>query len=265
MKNDSLARVSRGVGLLVMSGFVLLGEVSAKARVYLLAGQSNMSGAGLFAELKKSEQKPPEGVLIWHKNKWQEIGPGISANEGRFGPELAFGRAMKKAYPDDEIYLIKKAAGGTSMHKHWKVTDGRGPLLRSFLVSVNAALANLDDERIKYTIEGMLWMQGEADADQGKGAEYEASLEAFIKEMRREFKVRKMPFVMGRILPTFDRPKGNGPLVRAALEKVAAEDELVACFDTDDFERINKGHYNHKGQLELGETFAEHLLDLASE
>ena len=245
-----------------MAGLGLLGEVSAEARVYLLAGQSNMSGAGLFAELKKSEQKPPAGVQIWHQNKWQEIEPGISANEGRFGPELAFGRAMKKAYPDDEIYLIKKAAGGTSLHKHWKVTDGQGPLLRSFLTMAKAALKNLDKERVSYTIEGMLWMQGESDADQGKGAEYEESLEDFIKEMRREFKVRKMPFVMGRILPTFDRPEGNGPLVRAAQEKIAEDDEKVACFDTDDFERINKGHYNHKGQLELGETFAEHLLDL---
>ena len=237
-------------------------ELRAEARVFLLAGQSNMAGAGLFKELKKSEQEAPEGVQIWDKNGWRELGPGISANEGRFGPELAFGRAMKKAFPEDEIYLIKTAAGGTSMHKHWSVEGQGSPMLKKFLSSARGALKELDGRRVKYKVEGMLWMQGESDAAQGKGAEYEKSLGKFIKAMRKEFKEKELPFVMGRILPTFDKPKGHGPMVRAALEKVAKEDEKVACFDTDDFKRINKGHYNHEGQLELGETFAEHFLKI---
>ncbi|MDP0490411.1 MAG: sialate O-acetylesterase [Verrucomicrobiota bacterium JB023] len=237
-------------------------DLSAEARVFLMAGQSNMSGAGLWKELKESEKKPTAGVQIWHKGQWQDIGPGVSANEGRFGPELSFGREMKEAFPEDDIYLIKTAAGGTSMYKHWKVWDGQGPLLKRFLKTANAALENLEDEGIEYSIEGMIWMQGESDAAQGQGAVYEESLLKFIQAMRKEFDVREMPFVMGRILPTFDKPEGNGPMVRAAQEKVAAEDEKVACFDTDDFPRINKGHYNHEGQLMMGEAFAEHLLEL---
>ena len=240
-------------------------DVGAEARVFLLAGQSNMSGAGLFDQLKKSEQKPPEGVQIWNKNQWQEVGPGISANTGRFGPELAFGRAMRQAFPKDEIYLIKTAAGGTSMHKHWTVEGNKGALVKRFISSAQAALKNLKDEGVKYRVEGMLWMQGESDADQGKGAEYEDSLKKFIKEMRREFKEREMPFIMGRIITTFDKPKGNGPLVRAAQESVAEEVKNVVCFDTDDFDRINKGHYNHEGQLELGKTFAKHMLTFLKE
>ena len=138
-------------------------------------------------------------------------------------------------------------------------------MLRKFLAGAQAALKELKSEKVKYKVEGMLWMQGESDADQGMGAEYEESLRKFIKAMRKEFKEREMPFLMGRILPTFDKPKGHGPMVRAAQEKVAEEDENVACFDTDDFERINKGHYNHEGQLELGQTFAEHFLEIRKE
>ena len=240
-------------------------QVSAEARVFLLGGQSNMSGAGLFKELKRSQQQPPERVQIWNKGKWQKIGPGISANEGRFGPELAFGRAIQEAYPDDEIYLIKKASGGTSMHKHWTFENGKGPLLKSFLRDAKAAFKNLKREKVKYEIEGMLWMQGESDAAQGKGSEYEASLRHFIKEIRKEFGKKELPFIMGRILPTFDKPEGNGPLVRAAQERIANDDENVACFNTDDFARINKGHYNHEGQLELGATFAKHYLAMIKE
>ena len=240
----------------------LITDASAKARVFLLAGQSNMSGAGLYDQLKKSEQKAPDGVKIWHKKQWQDLGPGVSANQGRFGPEIAFGRAMRKAFPDDDIYLIKTASGGTSMHKHWYFENGGGPMLKRFLANARTAFKNLDDSRIKYTIDGFLWMQGESDAAQGKGAEYEASLKTFIKEVRREFKERELPFILGRILPSFDNPKGNGPLVRDAQESVAKELKNVAYFDTDNFELLNKGHYNHNGQLELGEAFAKHYLSM---
>jgi hypothetical protein len=61
---------------------------------------------------------------------------------------------------------------------------------------------------------------------------------------------------MRRLLPTSDKPEGNGSLVRAAQASVAKELKNVALFDTDKFERINKGHYNHVGQLKLGKTFA---------
>lgn len=238
---------------------------SGKARVFLLAGQSNMSGAGRYDQLKNFEQHPPEGVKIWHENQWQVLTPGVSANEGRFGPEFAFGRAMKQAYPEDEIYLIKTAAGGTSMHKHWTIENGGGPLLRRFLVRVEAALKGLDNKKVEYGIDGMLWMQGESDASQGKGAEYKKSLRAFIKGMRKKFKQEEMPFIMGRILPTFDKPEGNGLLVRAAQEALAKELKNVACFDTDKFERINKGHYNHNGQIELGKAFARHLVEIVAD
>ena len=96
-------------------------NVYGDGRVFLLAGQSNMAGAGLFKELTEAEKIPPNKVKIWSKGAWYSLGPGFSANEGRFGPELAFSRAMQKAYPKDDIYLIKKASGGTSMHKHWRV------------------------------------------------------------------------------------------------------------------------------------------------
>ena len=237
-------------------------DTIAQARVFLLAGQSNMAGAGLYDKLSSSEKKPAEGVKIWNQNQWQELGPGVSANQGRFGPEIAFGRAMREAYPADAIYLIKTAAGGTSMHKHWHVENGGGPMLKRFRSRVRAALKNLDEAKIEYTIAGMLWMQGESDAAQGMGAQYEASLKAFITAMRREFGQREMPFVLGRILPTFDKPKGNGPLVRAAQESVARKLTNVACFNTDDFERLNKGHYNHQGQIRLGNTFAQHFLQM---
>ena len=101
----------------------------------------------------------------------------------------------------------------------------------------------------------------ESDAAQGKGDLYEDSLTQFIKHIREEFKQAELPFIMGRILPTFDKLVGHGPMVRLALEKIAKKDKYVVCFDTDRFERINKGHYNHNGQIALGKAFAKYLLE----
>lgn len=199
------------MGVMLALLLCISSDASAKARVFLLAGQSNMSGAGLYDKLKPSQKKPPEGVKIWNNNQWQDVGPGVSANKGRFGPELAFGRAMRKAFPTDQIYLIKTAAGGTSMFKHWHVENGGGAMLKRFRSRARAALKNLDDNKVQYTIAGMLWMQGESDA---------------------------------------------------AQESVAKELKNVVCFNTDNFERLNKGHYNHNGQIELGNTFAQHFLSM---
>ena len=239
----------------------MLSTVSADGRVFFLAGQSNMAGAGLYKELTEEEKIPPKNVKIWSKGTWHKLGPGFSANEGRFGPELAFGREMQKAYPKDTIYLIKKAAGGTSMHKHWTVSGDGGVMFKRFLADAQAAIGNLKRKDEKFTINGMLWMQGESDAAQGMGDVYEESLRVFIKKIRAEFKQPQLPFIMGRILPTFDKPVGHGPMVRAALEKIAKEDKFAACFDTDKFERINKGHYNHNGQITLGKSFAKYWLE----
>ena len=83
--------------------------VSASAaepvKVFLLGGQSNMVGVGKVAGLPAPYDEPFAGVKFWRGGKWLPLGPGGKS----FGPELSFGRAIKGALPDDEIYLVDGA------------------------------------------------------------------------------------------------------------------------------------------------------------
>ena len=124
-------------------------------------------------------------------------------------------------------------------------------------------MKDLGERDIQYTIDGTLWMQGESDAKGGKGAEYKASLTKFINRMRELFEVDEMPFVLGRIITHFDTPDGDNTLVRAAQQAVAKEMQNVAWFSTDHYEKINAGHYNHKGLIRMGKDFAAGLLGIA--
>lgn len=258
--------MNRNLLILVICA-VLLGaglHASAATRVFLLAGQSNMVGVGEASDLKAPYDKPPANVKIWGGKGWKELGPGVSNKPNRFGPEIAFGHAMSKAYPDDEIYLIKYAAGGTALYNDWSPKEG-GPQYKQFMSTAQAALKNLDEAGVKYSIDGMLWMQGESDAYEGQGAAYEENLTAFIKHMREAFKAKDLPFILGRILTHYDRPKGNNAQVRAAQLKVSEEMDRVAWFDTDDFDRFNAGHYSSQGLIDLGKGFAETFLEMVKD
>ena len=237
--------------------FLTIGwDAAAASRVFLLAGQSNMNGLGVAAELEAPYNKPPAGVKIWNKGGWQDLGPGIHTQSTMFGPEIAFGHAIRKAYPDDDIYLIKYAAGGTALYNDWSPEDG--PQYKQFMAVTRVALKNLRKAKIDVSIDGMMWMQGESDAFEGKGEAYEANLTAFIQHMREVLKAKKLPFVLARIRTHYDNPPGNNAMVRKAQVKVAESMKSVAWFDTDKYDMRDPGHYNTQGQIDLGKGFASH-------
>lgn len=268
----------------------------AKARVFLLGGQSNMAGHGDGDKLVgplASYQGPQKNVKIWHSyqdlrgpgssNAWIPLAPGFgdfyahrtnprwADREPSFGPEVSFGRAMAQAFPKDDIYLIKHAWGASSLGGGWSpvagkksgvMTGGKGtPGLQYnlFTRAVKAALANLDKANIDYEIAGMLWMQGETDAQSkygGRDKDYDKNLAAFIADMRMNYG-KDLPFVIGRIN---NHGQWNGTNTRTAQQVVAEKTEGVYWFDTDDIQRSGNGHYTTAGQIELGRRFAKVFL-----
>ena len=227
----------------------------AKVRVYLLGGQSNMNGAGKNSELAPPYNAPQPDVKFWHRGTWVPLAPGFhGSSAAHFGPEVSFGRAIKDANPGDDIYLIKYAYKGTALYNDW--APG-GHQHGRFISTAKAALTNLDKAGIDFQVCGMLWMQGESDAEEGKGAEYEANMRKFIADMRARFRTPKMPFAIGRVMNTYGRKTGQAALVRAAQQKVAETMDYVEWFDTDSYALPNQGHYHTKGLIEMGKDFAK--------
>lgn len=231
----------------------------------LLGGQSNMAGVGRVADLDDKWLEPFAAVPVWHDGAWRPVKPGLVGHKPEyFGPEVSLARALHEAWPDRDVRLIKHAVSGRNLAVHWAANKGYH--YKRLNAEIKAAVADLDAAGRDYQFAGMLWLQGESDTRKPDyAAAYERNLRDLVAAIRHDTKTPKLPFVIGRITPHYDStpPAGNAQ-VRAAQEAVAAADDHVVWFDTDDVEMAdyNPGHYGSQGQLELGRRYAETLVAL---
>jgi hypothetical protein len=227
-------------------------------KVFLLGGQSNMRGAGNPGDLKPPYNQPFIKVKTWSDTtkSWLPLTP-----KGGFGPEVYFAHVLAKAYPGEDIRLVKYAALGTNLYGHWSPVVKGAPSYRKFMKITRAAMADLDASGVKYEIAGMLWLQGESDANEKKGDTYEKNIIDFISHMRKEFKTKDMPFIIARICDNWGRETGHAKLVRDAQMKAAKTIHNVRCFDTDDC-AISGGHYISAGLAVIGKRFAETYIEV---
>ena len=228
-------------------------------KIFLLGGQSNMAGQlkEYWVELNSPYKDPFPAVPRWHNkaHKWIPLAP-----THRFGPEVAFGHSIMQAMPDQQIRLIKYAINGTALYNDWKPNEG--PQYNGFMQAAQSALANLEAQQIPYEIAGMLWLQGESDANEQMGAAYEANLAAFIQKMRSEFKTPEMPFIIARVRNFYGKGE-QAHMVRSAQQKLAQKMPMVAYFDTDDLNPlVNGGHYGMPGTIEIGKRFTAAYLKI---
>jgi hypothetical protein len=250
-----------GVVALVMSFAVAAVPARAEIKVFLMAGQSNMVGAGTSSQLTSPYNTTQADVKIWkYTGSWTSLTPSFGntddpVNSGQFGPEVTFGYTINNLLPDDEIYLVKYAVSGTNLYWGWD-PNRTGSYYNTFKTRAKAALKNLTDNGKSYTIGGMLWMQGESDGEyKGMADVYKTNLTNFINKVRTDFSTPDMEFVIGRITTEW---YDYCPTVRTAQEAVAAEMAHVALVNTDDLKTVSSTnyHYNTVGQRELGIRFA---------
>jgi len=268
---------------------------SKEVHVVLLAGQSNMAGAGNFDALNSSEIERIEKVsnrvslsfngksakpLSYYDNKPTEKYDFLK----RFGPEIFIGLALAENNPDQEYLLIKRSQGGTALYGAWnpnwtadkakaveKPKKQNIQLYDRHIDDIRTNLKAIETQGKSYKIIGLAWMQGENDAAKEVSARtYEANLKILIESYRNEFKIENMPFVIGQINSRYGKFKKQGPsMVRQAMEDVAASDKYVDIIKTTTDESWNdypkhtdNVHYNAEGQRRLGNAFAEKLIVL---
>lgn len=223
------------------------------ARVFFMAGQSNMLGYGISSELESPYKDPLPEVRYWNGANWVDLRTGFGRATD-FGPEIYFGHTLNEALPTDTIYLVKFAVGGTSLWDHW--APNTGIWHTEFVARATGALARLEADGVNYEVSGMLWMQGESDAADNKGAFYESNLRAFIADIRTRFGISDLPFYLGRVRDYYGTA-AQSSLVRDAQAAVADSTINVEWFDTDGFgPLIAGGHYDTNGQAQMGTTFA---------
>ncbi|MEM1349981.1 MAG: sialate O-acetylesterase [Myxococcota bacterium] len=201
-------------------------------KVFVLAGQSNMvgagqvnanpdhnGGAGSLEQLVKSPETAEEfRHLVDEDGAWRVrddvyvnyferdggLTVGYGSNGDTIGPELGFGTVVGDHF-DEPVLLIKVAWGGKSLAQDFRPPsrgDAPGPYYTQLFDQVRAVLGDLEAHVPGYAgqgyeLAGFGWHQGWNDrVNQAFNDEYEENLAAFIRDLRAELEVEDLPFVI---------------------------------------------------------------------
>lgn len=180
-----------------MSVVAALGLIAASPDVYILAGQSNMSGRGDIADLTQAERTPDPRILLYgNDGRWRVATEplddatgqvdGVSADpRAAVGPGLFFARAL-----DRPVVLIPCAKGGSAIAQ-WRPDTRPDTLYGSCLARARAAGGR---------ITGVLWYQGETDArDMAAARRWGAAFAELAQAFRRDLAAPRLPFVVVRL------------------------------------------------------------------
>lgn len=230
--------------------------------VFLLAGQSNMAGRGF---VEPQDTIPSDRVLTINKK-----GEIIVAKEpihfyesSELGLDcgLSFGKAMLKHIPDSiSILLIPTAVGGSRVsqwlddERHRKVR-----LLTNFKKKV--ALGKTYGQ-----IKGILWHQGESDANQVDVPFYKDRLSELFSEFRQLVDDEQLPVLVGELGTYAHRKDYEFSLqINEQIKLLTTTDANAICVKSSDFDRSGyNGHFGSESQRTFGHRFAEEYIKHAN-
>lgn len=223
------------IALVLTSQSALLAAEGSKKplKVFILAGQSNMEGAGAVKSGPNSRNdgqgtleylvKLPatakrfkhtvdssgkwvvrDDVWIWYLGRKGGLTVGFGSGKDRIGPEFQFGHYVGE-HIDNQVLLIKTAWGGKSLQKDFRPPSSGGqvgPFYTEMIKHVKDVLGNLkkifpDYDGQGYEIVGFDWHQGWNDGCSAPAvAEYEKNMVNFIRDVRKDLGVKNLPFVI---------------------------------------------------------------------
>jgi len=269
-------------------------------KVYYLGGQSNMDGYGhnsqlpdslkkripnsmIFNGKRDNEGSPNGGIGIWspvepgHGNMFQTDGVSNSLSK-MFGPELSF--AKKMTSDGVKIAIIKYSFGGTALYPgagygDWHPDQERINHLDNALSTINNAFDVADingDGRLDRLIpSGIIWMQGESDAEHSKEASeaYYGNLKNLINLLRASLRNEKLPVIIGKINDSHMTSNG-GPtqpfikIVHSAQKNFTEEDDCASYVtEIESYQFSNDAwHYDTDGFIKMGIAFAKAVKQL---
>lgn len=198
------------------------------------------------------------------------------------GPELGIGHVLGDHY-DEPVLLIKAAWGGRAVKYSFRppsamptdeqiraqaaaikakkpdaeitfksYKEGYGSDYRKILSETRTVLGDIKkyvpgyDEKQGYEIAGFVWFQGWNDAVGAGNPDYPAQMAHFIRDIRKDLKAPKMPFVIGELGTD---GKGAGGWVATFRKQQAA---IAALPEFKDNVRLAKtAHCWHKGPYDM--------------
>lgn len=226
--------------------------------VFIMAGQSNMAGRGTVEPEDTVSDK-----RIFSLNKDGQI---VIAKEPLhfYEPErtgldcgLTFAKTLITKIPGNvSILIIPTAVGGSSIRQWLGDSTYRNvKLFSNFLSKVEIAKQN-------GIIKGILWHQGESDANEKDIPLHKQRLHLLFSKFRTAIGNNELPVLLGE-LGSFSENPADFNLINKAIHEYAAEDKNSCVISTKDLK--DKGdhlHFDSKGQRTMGKRFAKAYLKM---
>lgn len=245
--------------------------------VFLVGGQSNAQGSGDPTEAPEV----PEGIAYEFEPELDDLIP--MAEPVGPGPRASAWSAFARSYveqTDMPVVIVSRPAGGAAQHPaadlgggHWEANDDHSVVA---LEALRKCLDHLDSRGITWTLQGILWHQGERDAisieegtiDQQDYFTAVQEMLAWFRESLEEPMLDLFVFKLGR------RRSGdtNGfRAIRAAQDDLAEQDDYVhivyegAPAFAEDGRMHDDLHYTQAGYNEMGEQGARSVASIVME
>lgn len=223
--------------------------------VFLLMGQSNMSGRGGLGDV-------PE---LTHPDVWMFRGGGwIPAEEplhtdkpgmAGVGLGMSFAVELGKRTGMAPIGLVPCAVGGSPLQRWMPGADLYGKAVRT----ARDAMAN-------GTLRGVLWHQGEADSGNRENAErYGERFGDMIRRLRSDLSAESVPVIAGELGPFMRNRDGEDfhDLVNARLRELETRLPRFGCVDADGMtDNGDSLHFDAASLREFGIRYAKRFMEI---
>ena len=223
--------------------------------VFLMAGQSNMAGRGT---IESQDLVTNERIITINKdNEWviaqeplhfyEPSGAGLDCG-------MSFANELLNHIPDSiTIAMVPCAVGGSSVFQWLNNEEHRGvELFSNFTEKVQLS-------KQKGAVKGILWHQGERNANPTDIPLYEDTVLSLFVKFRGVVGAPDLPIIMGE-LGRFAQPEEKAVYfdeINQIIRKLANENEGIFMISSESLD--HKGdylHFNSDGQRLMGIRFA---------
>lgn len=232
--------------------------------LFIWAGQSNAQGwMGDAVYYPEDPNGLDESILLnWtfvdnesSNGEWVNMQPQTGRfPKGHFGPEVSFGRELKKTGYNPAIFKYTK--GATGLAHDWK-SPGEGGIYDVMTADLKSAIKKLEKEGFAVKFRGFIWIQGESDAgNENTAQEYYSNLKQMIDDLR--LNVINEPHL--KIILGVDEQHHfvkERPVVIEAQKKLASEDTSIVFTSMLGLPKADATHLTPEGLVAHGKLIFE--------
>lgn len=178
---------------------------------------------------------------------------------GHFGPEVSFSRKLKKAGYNPAIF--KYSRGSSSLDADW-LAPGEGGYYDNMITDLKAAISELEKQGHTVNVQGLVWIQGESDAETEELAcKYKNRLLTIIKYLRNKVIGNDtLPIILGvdeQHMYVVDQPA-----VLHAHQNIAKNDEYIIFTSMYGLPKVDGTHLTPAGLITHGEQIFDAYLQI---